>query len=84
MSRKHKQALNPKAQAMRDAKRLKRVEAAVKKASSVMMDESFVLPAPMEYSDVNSDASSEENLDTDKEYDGIISEEEIMNSFQVN
>jgi len=75
MSRMRKQALNAKAKAMRDAKRLKRVEAAVEEASSVIMDESFMLPAPTECGDNNSDASSEEDSDTDENYDGTISEE---------
>jgi len=47
MSRKRKQALNAKAKVMRDAKRLKRVEAAIEETDSVVMDESFMLPAPV-------------------------------------
>ena len=48
----------------------------VKEATfSVTMDESFVLPAPTECSDNSSNASSEDDLETDKDFDGTISDE---------
>ena len=82
MPRKRKEALLAKAKAMHEAKRQRRqndsTEAVVEEASSSLsMNESFMLPAPTEYSDVLSGESSED----DEDYEGEASDEEISSVY---
>ena len=81
MPRKRKEALLAKARAMHEAKRQRRndsTEAVVEEASSsLFMNESFMLPAPTECSDVLSGESSED----DEDYEGEASDEEISSVY---
>ena len=84
MPRKRKEALIAKAKAMREAKRQRRSDTAdtpeeiiEETSSSLSMDESFVLPAPAECSDILSNESSED----DENYEGEASDEEILSVY---
>ena len=82
MPRKRKEALLAKAKAMHEAKRQRQddsTEAVVEEASSSLsMNESFMLPAPTECSDVLSGESSEH----DEDYEGEVSDEEILSVYE--